>query len=123
MPWHVTYVESEKTVLITNSGDLTYEDFVSEAEEAVALMQQHQTSLCLVDDRDYNHPAKIADLYRIVDVYESFGVSKTERVALLFSPENPFMDDFKFFETVCRNRGFNFKIFFDEIEAKNWLKE
>jgi hypothetical protein len=122
MPWEVKYMETENIVVILNSGELGNEDFVAEANEGWRVMQKYQAFSCLVDDRNYNHPAKVTDLYYLPDLYESLGIEKKVKVALLFSLDNPVVGDFKFFETVCQNRGYNFRVFYDESEAKSWLK-
>ena len=123
MPWEVKYIETENIVVILNSGELGYEDFVAEAKEGWRVMQQHQTFSCLVDDRNYSHPVNLADLYSLPELYDSIGVDRHVKVALLFSPGNPVIGDFKFFETVCHNQGYNFRVFYDESEAKSWLKK
>ncbi|MDY6970359.1 MAG: hypothetical protein SVR08_17135 [Spirochaetota bacterium] len=122
MPWEVKYIEAENIVVILNSGELGYEDFVAEAKEGWRVMRQYQSFSCIVDDRNYSYPVKVTDLYSLPELYDSIGVDRKVKVALLFNPGNPVIGDFEFFETVCQNRGYNFRVFYDESEAKSWLK-
>jgi len=123
MPWDVNYLEAEYLVIIQNSGELTNEDFIAETTEAWRVMRQHHTYACMVDNRNYHHPFSLIDLYELPIFFDKIGVDRRVRVALLFNQGSPLKDDVRFFETVCINQGYNFKVFYEESEAKSWLKK
>jgi hypothetical protein len=53
-------------------------------------------------------------------VYEEIWGDRSTRAAIVFRELNK---DFQFLETVCRNRGWNIRIFDDYDVAIDWLSE
>lgn len=45
------------------------------------------------------------------------------RAAILASPDDPAIDEYKFYETVVGNLGFRLRVFFEEADALEWLKK
>jgi hypothetical protein len=73
----------------------------------------------LYDFRAAKIDESLGKVYARPNQAELLGARRTDRVAMLCAEIDPKM---KFLEDVASNRGFNFRLFTDEGEAKAWLK-
>jgi hypothetical protein len=73
----------------------------------------------LYDFRDAKIDESFAHVYARPSQAEGLGARRTDRVAMLCAEIDA---KTKFLEDVASNRGFNFRLFTDEGEAKAWLK-
>jgi hypothetical protein len=121
MPYAVTYWPEKKLIHIQNVGKLTPDDYRAGAREALRLSREHGVSRCLIDDSALDNQVGTTDLYTLPDFYESIGIPKTIKAAVLISEQTPKISDIAFFETVCRNRGYDVKLFTSPDEAIAWL--
>jgi hypothetical protein len=74
--------------------------------------------LCDISQAKIN--ATLADWFFLVRNKEIYPKAPSEKTAILIGSGT--RDIFSFFENVTRNVGFNFKIFFSEEDAREWLK-
>lgn len=121
MPYSVEYWPVEKLVCIRNVGRLPPEDYLASAREFFRLMHEHGTHLCLIDVTMLDNQASTTDLYSLPGFYESIGIPKNVRAAVLVSDQTPKVEDMTFFETVCRNHGYRVRLFTARDEALAWL--
>ena len=77
--------------------------------------------MILVDDTKLDTPAKISALVSLPDLWESLGAPRTNRLAVLLSEDESLHEDFRFFESVCRNRGWYIRVFNKREDAIEWL--
>jgi hypothetical protein len=73
----------------------------------------------LYDFRNAKIDESFAHVYARPNQAEMLGARRTDRVAMLCAEIDP---KTKFLEDVASNRGFSFRLFTDEMEAKAWLK-
>lgn len=123
MPASSKYLADEMLILVTNSGELSYADYQRTTAEVLALMQAHDTWRCLIDNRELDNRASAADIFNLPRLYSEMGIPRTLRAAILIGAATPKREDHEFYETVCLNSGYSFRLFGDYDEAMAWLKE
>lgn len=76
----------------------------------------------LYDLRQSQTIVSYADLYNLPRRLDVYANPKTRRVksAIILSPQDKAVEDYKFFEIVTDNVGLQLRIFFDEDEAGKW---
>jgi hypothetical protein len=121
MSWEVCYLDDQAIILVTNRGRLTYQDFSDEINAIVLLSEKHHLFKILVDDTEMSSGIGTIDIFSFPKLYEDAGMSKRCKIAILISEDEDQVGDFHFFETVCLNRGYNTKVFFNVNNAKAWL--
>jgi hypothetical protein len=123
MPYHIDYWEDEKIIMIKDTGESFYNDFVQQSKEALALARSKNARLFFSDCILLENKASIFDIYNLPKVYDEIGASRLNRLALLIKADSPDAAVFRFYETACRNRGWNVKVFTNYDEAMAWLKQ
>ena len=86
-------------------------------QEVEALVRKFGSNRLLYDDTELDIELSTLE---IVDM-SSWLVDKRSRIAILISPDYKRIENYKFFETACRNRGVNLKLFFSKEDALEWL--
>ena len=120
MPYTIEYLQHESIVLITNSGELTFEDFVNQAQEALEMGRINNCKLFLSDCTSMISRFEILDAPA---VYENLDAHRTNKVALVISEDKDTKSDMEFYETVCVNRGWLARVFNDKNAAMKWLQK
>lgn len=121
MSWEVRYLDEQKIILVKNQGRLTYQDFSDEINAIVSLSEKHQAYKILVDDTEMSTGIGTNDIYSFPKLYDGAGMSKLCKIAVVVSEDENGLADFEFFETVCINRGYLTKTFFNMDAAKAWF--
>lgn len=117
MAWKVKYIPSYKLIYIKMKGKVPADEFSDQFKEIEALVRKFGSNRLLYDDTELD--VELSTL-EIVDM-SSWLVVKRSRIAILISPEYKRIENYKFFETACRNRGVNLRLFFSEADALKWL--
>jgi len=121
MPFSVDFLPAEKLVCVTNAGILSLSDYQRGAEQAVALMDKQAVWRCLIDNRELNNQVSVSDIFKLPTFFTHIGLPRTVRAAILISDATPKREDHEFFETVCVNKGYGFRLFTNRDEAPAWL--
>lgn len=121
MPWSVKYDAELGIVCIVNSGRITIDEFKEGAFEIIAQARKHRTNLVLIDDSKLEITVSTNDIFKMPQFYEDAKAYRGSRWALIQPPEGPALKELKFYETVCRNRGWLVKLFSDRQAAVDWL--
>ena len=108
-------------VKITLNGELYLklgEEIITTARKTAA---EHRYNI-VYDLRNAQTIVSYADLYNLARRLEVYNNPETRRVksAILLSPEDKAMEDYKFYELVTDNVGLQLRIFVDETDAKKW---
>lgn len=118
------FVDHElKLVKITAIGEI----FQADGEKIITLARttaaEHRYEV-LYDIRQATMTITFARWFHMPRELPVYQNAKTRRVkaAVLVSPEDKAVEDYKFYEIVTGNLGINFKIFFDEAKAFRWLR-
>jgi hypothetical protein len=122
MPWSVEYDSELGIVSVCYRGRVTDGDFREATVKAIGLAKANNTNRFLIDDSQYEGGATVLGLYDLSDLYEDLQVDRTSRGALILpsSGTEPGKDA-RFYETVCRNRGWNVQVFQEREKAIKWL--
>jgi hypothetical protein len=122
MPWSAVYDAERDLVLVVNSGRLSLKDYETEVEEALRIGLRHGCRHYLVDDTALLPNLDALDIYDFPKLYDRFFVDGSVRIAVLFDPQSPVREALEFYETVCRNQGYNVRLFHIVEQAIEWLK-
>lgn len=120
LSWQFSLDEIHKILIIETEGVLEIKQAQHMRNEGAALIRQHQLMGGLLD-----HTGLAEDALHTIDIYElpkrylELGIPRSFRFALVIPQE--LKHNMEFYETVCRNNGYQVSIFFDREEALQWL--
>ena len=117
----VTYVEEAGVVEMVFQGAPTPGEIDAAMTEAGATGAEKLTNRFLVDSRDMPAGGSAFDVLALGELIASFPPGLIEREAILLSEDPAAAEEMKFFETVCRNRGLDVRVFRERDEALAWL--
>jgi len=101
-------------------GTLDQETLKEYAKEVAKTASKHDFRHFLNDLREAEVDFSSIEIINIPGIFHAAGLDISRRRAIIV-PNN--LEDYRFFETVANNRGFNVKLFTDLNEAMNWLKK
>ena len=119
MPFTVTYDRVDDCVRTSIVGRID-KDLVGEFfAEVGRVARENRCSRVLSDLREGRIAASTLDIFSEVESPEHGSISRNVRRAIVISRD---MRDYRFWETLCRNRGFrHVRIFTDHDEAAEWV--
>ena len=123
MPWDVEYVADTHIVVISGSGRLSSRDAPRLVEQAALLMNENGATHFLCDYSDAVGEATTLGIHDLPEFQEKVGTPKSVKIALVLPRTGHKLGDFLFYETVCRNRGYNCKTFKSREDAVKWLEQ
>ncbi|MCG8336401.1 MAG: hypothetical protein MJE63_17985 [Proteobacteria bacterium] len=123
MSYFTGHNEKDNFVFIKGYGELSTEEYQNGSMEIVSLLSKHRSQRLLVDNSLIDNQASIAELYQLPDFFKCIGLPKSTKVAYFIDMAVPSAEEFKFFETVCRNKGYYINLFQTFVQAVNWLIE
>ena len=122
MAWTVEYVPERDVVLLVVTGEVLDEDGKAQIAETIRLLNEHQSSLVLVDCSNALAKASLPSLYRLPDYATELGAPWNIHVAVVISQTRFRIETFHFFELVSRNAGYDVHLFEDRESAEAWLR-
>ena len=122
MPYTVEYLEDVDIISIESVGDMDYQDYKQQTEEAVLLSRKYETGLYLSDVCKIVNRARLSDVIKINKLYEELGQSKDTRLAIIADRGQKEYTLIKIFELSCTVRGWKVRCFQDGDEAIRWLR-
>ncbi len=114
------YLEDRDILLLRTLGTYELGAEVKTLEIMATELRKHSCNRCIIDHRNTNVIAKTMESYERSAVYEDLWDDRTIRTAIVFRELN---EDYRFLETVCRNRGWDIRIFDDYDTGIDWLSE
>jgi hypothetical protein len=120
MDWTIR-IDEERQYAEIATGGIADKDGSLDMAKAIALaLSSHRISKILVDHRNiHSVSGDVVDVYSRPKQFQEMGVIHGIKIAEAIKPEHK--EFFKFFETVCVNRGYSFSIFYDKETALEWL--
>ena len=122
MAWTVEYVPERDLVLLVVTGDILDEDGRAQVAEIIRLLNEHESTLVLVDCSDAVTKASLPSLYRLPDYATELGAPWNIRVAVVIPQTRFRIETFHFFGLVFRNAGYDLQLFDDRESAEAWLR-
>ncbi len=123
MPWKIEVVGSPAIVEVIYEGVVTPAELREAFDGAVAAGIQHHTRSFLADLSALTGGHSLVDLMDIVQGLESNDIDRHVREAILVPAVTPIGPYAEFYDTACRNRGFNSRLFADKDAALSWLRD
>jgi len=123
MSWKMDYLPAENLVVIECAGELTIQDLLSQTQAANKFRVENGAQGVLADFTAANVRIPLAEIYQLPDYYDKIGVSRQNRIAVVFPPNLHQHDKYQFYEDVCHNRGYHSRIFDNLKQARAWLND
>ncbi len=122
MPWETRYLPEEKIIEIIFEGTFTLTSLAKILDNVLELVEKEHAYLVLGDCQKIEHSNTAFNIYDIPKEYENRQVNRRIREAMILPVDKDARQNVEFYETVCRNRGFNVRVFETREAALNWLK-
>lgn len=107
--------------MVTSSGEIRNEDARAQVEEIIRLLKQNRARVVLVDYSDALSEVSLPSLYGLPDYYTELGAPWNARIALVLPRSRYRLESYQFFELVCKNAGYNVRLFDEREAAEHWL--
>jgi hypothetical protein len=111
----------ENIIYIVNEVIQTIKDYMDQTVKAMELAKEHEIHLFLSDNTKATNIAKLIELFNLPEMYEKGKANRMNRLAVITPKSNYDIENYEFFETICRNRAWNVKLFRDKQNAIEWL--
>jgi hypothetical protein len=122
MAIELTFVPEDELIVVTCRGRITFREIEAANKEGYKLALQHGVTRFLADARDVEAGIGSHEIYELPDSYASAGIPRSTMIAVVAPADRKNYEDFRFFETVCRNNGYHYVETFDTVEAaRDWL--
>lgn len=123
MPWKLEVSGSPAIIEVIYEGEVGPADLEAAFAAALAEGVNRQVPMFLANLVALTGGHSIIDLMDIVTRIEAEVIDRRFREAVLVPPGTPLGEHAEFYETACRNRGFNARVFNDRDEAVAWLRK
>jgi len=121
MAFSIAYVEEVGVVEMVFRGTVTPADVDAAMTEAGTVGAENLSNRFLVDSREMPAGGSAFDVLALAELLAALPPGVIEREAVLLSDDAAAADQMEFFETACRNRGLDVRVFHDCDEALGWL--
>ena len=122
MDWEISFDEKENILFVKTHGIMDTATNKAMIKECLDVIKKKNCRRCLVDNQEIkSQNIGTLDIHSIPKLYDELGFPRDLRLAEVTLKN--YAEDFGFFETVCRNRGYMVSVFFDVASALQWLRQ
>lgn len=121
MGWSAHYDSKLGIIRSVYAGPASADDFKDGTIKTIALQKDHNTYLICIDLSKLEPALSTLDIYEMPQFYDEVSAIRRSELAIVLPPSGQIRADVGFWETVCRNRGWNVRTFADHPEATTWL--
>ena len=122
MKWVITPLLDKQTILINTEGVVNETSLYALLSEALETALKHNYSRCLIDlSRINGTRLGVSSIYDCASKISGLTPHRRTRIANIIP--GPFFEEFKFFETVCINRGLQVSTFVHKEPGIQWLTQ
>jgi len=118
MVFDVHYDDEHDCLIGSYSGEMSLEAVDEYAAAVSAESARHTCKLFMNDMRNAKLAFSATEIYRLPGILDAAGFDRTWKRAVVALD---YLPDYRFFETVARNRGYQVRIFQNVDEAIDWL--
>lgn len=120
MEWEIIIHNDRKYIEIITRGFLDKDSSMDMAKTIAETMRSHRFTKALIDHRNISDVSgNVVDVYERPKLFRIIGVVLRVRIAEIIHPDHS--RHFTFLETVMRNQGYKFSIFYERQPALEWL--
>ncbi|MHC4249814.1 MAG: hypothetical protein ACYS9X_11865 [Planctomycetota bacterium] len=123
MPWRVEINRELGCIHTVYTGTVTKQDAIDATAEALSLAKEGRRNLFLSDFLNADPHISTLDIYDIPSEWGSAGANRANRLALVVPEGGRLWKDARFYESTCRNQGWNVRIFSCRQRAVDWLTD
>ena len=121
MNYTFQHIEAHDVLLVNLIGAYAFSDDLHYLRD---LHRTYEESCCdriLLDYREADVEIGILEAFGRPDIYESFDVSdRPKKIGIVC---RKITENYRFFENVCRNRGWNIRVYDDFNVANRWITD
>ncbi len=122
MPWAYKCIPTLQMVEVEYSGEITARDLHESTSKFISLEKEKGLNKFLVDTTDMKLASSYIDVYDLpTKQYLEEQADRQGRVAIIPPDCAKTRDAVRFYEDVCRNRGWMVQVFSNRQEAEAWL--
>jgi hypothetical protein len=121
MPWSTSYLPDLDVVMTAYCGVMSPQSLGEAVQATFALAEEHGAKKFLADCTTLEGGHSLVDLYGLVKLLEGYGLTPGLREAIVLPQLKAAATDVRFWETACRNRGFDVRVFESLAAAHAWL--
>lgn len=121
MPWAIAYLEDLDAVQTDYEGLIPPDDLVQAARETLLVADARRTDRLLGDCTKLEGGHTVVDLYGLARLVEEIFKGRAIHEALVMPELKAAAHEVSFWETTCRNRGLDVRVFRTREDAKAWL--
>lgn len=122
MPFKIEIHPNPERIECTYYGKVTEEELRLAIREFMEKGGGTDLLLVLTDCLGMTASPSVLDVYERINMYEKLGIDTETKEAILIPSDQVVMENVKFYETACLNRGYNVRIFEKKEDAIKWLK-
>jgi hypothetical protein len=123
MPWHIRVLENPTIIAVTYEGVIPPAELPVVFAAGIAEGKARQRWLFLTDLSELQSGPTVIDLIQQVAQFETMGVDHRVREAIIMPGIASMEKEARFYETACRNRGYNARLFATREAGIAWLIE
>ena len=124
MPYSITHIIGMALVELTFAGPITGADLKESTAECIALQKERGVTRFLIDGDDWEVVAPLVDVLDLPDKhYWDERVLKQTRIAVVLPVSKRSREAVRFYETACKNRGWNAQLHPNRQTAIDWLTD
>ena len=112
-------MDSSDLICVRAKGYLTSENMINVASQVLKMAAENKCNRVLCDYTKARFVESILGIYENPVRNRSIGFPITIRLATIYATDER---EHLFWETVSRNRGFDFRVFKNREEASEWLQ-
>ncbi|NOT77080.1 MAG: hypothetical protein HOP08_19320 [Cyclobacteriaceae bacterium] len=119
--FQLSFEKREKYLFIKGKGERSNLQEILDSTRAFAkVVEQTGSTFLLVDYTETRTQLSNNDIFNITRLYETQTPVLQKLCLSIIIPKDELSSE-KFWEDICSQRGFNFKIFVDKMMAEQWL--
>ncbi|HON58047.1 MAG TPA: hypothetical protein P5040_03110 [Smithella sp.] len=123
MAWKVEWDKEKGFIHTVYSGVVTKNDLLDSMAQTLKMIEGKGPQKFFTEWISAFPKLSTTEIFAIPCEWEAAGVDKESVLAVVVQKNGQSRDDAKFYENVCRNRGWRVRVFDDRDAAIAWLDE